>query len=58
MSAELIATLMAVLAIGGFLWLVPKCPECGFLLSIRNSHDPGLRHCRRCMSIYHSRERR
>jgi hypothetical protein len=58
LGEQLIALSVAMLAMGGFWWLVPRCPECGFLLSVKNTHDPSLRHCRRCMAIYHSRERR
>ena len=40
-------------------WLVaPQCPECGSVLSVRDTMDPGLRHCRRCLSIYRTESRR
>ncbi len=58
MMEQLVAISVAMLGMVGFWWLVPRCPECGFLLSVKNAHDPSLRHCRRCLAIYHSRERR
>jgi len=58
MREQLLAVAIAVLAMGAFWQLVPSCPECGSLLSVRDSMDPGLRHCRRCLSVFHRRDRR
>jgi hypothetical protein len=58
MKEQLVAMAIALLAMAGFWKLVPSCPECGSLISVRDSMDPSLRHCRRCLSIFHRRERR
>jgi hypothetical protein len=58
LDGTLTMTALVGLAMAAFFWLTPKCPECGSLLSIRDSLDPSLRHCRRCMAIYRKEERR
>lgn len=57
-NETLLMTGLAGLAIALFWLLAPRCPECGFLLSVRDSLDPSLRHCRRCMSIFRKEPRR
>lgn len=35
------------------LWhALPKCPECGFPVSVPDRIDPSIRQCRRCLSIF------
>ncbi|HEY7201435.1 MAG TPA: hypothetical protein VIC57_14535 [Candidatus Dormibacteraeota bacterium] len=58
LGEPLVTTALVGLAIVVFWWLAPRCPECGSLLSIRDSLDPSLRHCRRCMSIFRKESRR
>ncbi len=57
-NGPLVMSALVGLAIAAFWWLAPRCPECGFLLSMRDSLDPSLRHCRRCMSIFRKESRR
>jgi hypothetical protein len=57
LSQQVILMAATVAALIGVFPLVPRCPECGFILSVRDTLDPSLRHCRRCMSIFR-RERR
>ena len=54
----LVATALAGLAMAAFWWIAPRCPECGFLVSMRDGLDPSLRHCRRCMAIFRREDRR
>lgn len=58
MNDKLILCSAVGAAIVAFWRLVPHCPECGFLLSIQDALDPSLRHCRRCLSIYRTEQRR
>lgn len=59
MSNEpMLVTAILGLAIGAFWLVAPRCPECHFLLSFRDSLDPSLRHCRRCLAIYRKESRR
>jgi len=46
------------LAMMTFWWIAPRCPECNSLLSFRDTLDPTLRHCRRCLAIYRKESRR
>jgi hypothetical protein len=57
-NGPLVMSALVGLAIVTFWWLAPRCPECGSLLSMRDSLDPSLHHCRRCMSIYRNESRR
>jgi hypothetical protein len=50
-------TALVGLAIAGFWWVAPRCPECGFLVSVRDAVDPSLRHCRRCLSVFRKEQR-
>jgi hypothetical protein len=54
----MLVTAILGLAVGAFWLLAPRCPECHFLLSFRDSLDPSLRHCRRCLAIYRKESRR
>ena len=58
MTEPLIACTIALMAFAAFWLLVPKCPECGCVLTTRDQLDPSLRHCRRCLSIFRSGDRR
>jgi hypothetical protein len=58
LEGTFLATTLVGLAMAGFWWVAPRCPECGFLVSVRDAVDPSLRHCRRCLSIFHSKQRR
>lgn len=57
MNEELLVLSITALALLGIWRLVPKCPECGFLLSVRDALDPSLHHCRRCLSIFRIEKR-
>lgn len=57
-SESLLMTALAGFAIVTFWWLAPRCPECGSLLSFRDTLDPSLRHCRRCLAIFRKESRR
>ena len=43
LDGTLVMTGLVGLAMAAFWWLTPRCPECGCLLSIRDSLDPSLR---------------
>ncbi len=57
MNEELIVLTITVLVLLGFWRIVPRCPECGFIVSVRDALDPSLRHCRRCLSIFRTEKR-
>jgi hypothetical protein len=48
----MVLTAAVGLAVSAFWLIAPRCPECSSLLSVRDTHDPSLRHCRRCLAIY------
>lgn len=54
----IVLTAAVALAVSAFWLIAPRCPECSSLLSVRDVHDPSLRHCRRCLAIYRKGGRR
>jgi hypothetical protein len=58
MNDNLVLCVMVAMAIVSIWHLLPRCPECGFLVSIQDTVDPSLRHCQRCRSIYRLEQRR
>jgi hypothetical protein len=53
-----VLTALVALAIVSFWWVAPRCPECGSLVSARDTLDPSLRHCRRCLAVFRKEQRR
>ncbi len=58
MTEPMVVTGILGLAMMTFWWIAPRCPECNSLLSFRDTLDPTLRHCRRCLAIYRKESRR
>jgi hypothetical protein len=58
MDQTLLAAAIVGLAMAAFWLVAPRCPECSSLLSVRDTLDPSLRHCRRCLAIYRKESRR
>jgi hypothetical protein len=58
MDLSFLLLIMVAVAIASLVAVTPRCPECGSLLSVRDTLDSSLRHCRRCMTIFRQGERR
>ncbi len=58
MDTSFFLLMVAAVAIAALVAITPRCPECGSLLSVKDTLDPSLRHCRRCMTIFRLGERR
>jgi len=43
---------IAATIIAAAICAMPRCPECGWLRTVPNDIDPGLRHCRRCLTVF------
>jgi hypothetical protein len=54
----MLAMAVGTAALVGMLCTFPRCPECGFVLSVRNGVDPSLRNCRRCRTVFRTGESR